>query len=300
MGLGLAEVETAIGALGRLGASSPVTIGGMVLTGLEVPGELTIGGEQVLVVHRLLGGGRIVDALGNDPDRLTLTGRFVGPEAQARAQTLERMRRAGVPVAFSAAGLSCSVWVAQFRYAYQAKGAVCAYSLVLERPTEVVSVSASQDVASGIGTDIASASALIGGLSSGIYTLAGQVGTLVGQVTPLTALLGAGGAVMSVTNALGVVDGVAQTGVDLAGSPAAVTSMMTGLTQAGSGLTTVLDQTGANLEGITLSGSNGLSVLTQNAGLASAAADAGGLVNRALANVALAGGMVSPAPVVSA
>ncbi|AQS87907.1 hypothetical protein A0U93_08095 [Neoasaia chiangmaiensis] len=102
------------------------------------------------------------------------------------------------------------------------------------------------------------------------------------------------------TNALGVVNGVAQGGVNLAASPAAVGAMLGGLTQAGSGLTDVLGQTGANLENASLAHGDGLAALTANAGLASAAADTGGLVNRAAALVAQAGGVAASGPLVSA
>lgn len=297
----MTAVETAIGSVGRLGASSPVVIGGMVLTGLEVPDELVFGGRQELVVHRLLGGGRVVDAVGNDPERLTLKGRFVGPEAQARAMALARMREAGAPVSFAAAGISCTVWIAQFRFAYQAKGAVCSYSLVLERATAPMAAGAEGAQAGGqVGDDVRAGLSMIGTASSAAYVVAGQVGTIAGQVTPLAVMLGGGGAVARVTNALGVVNGVAQGGVNLAASPAAVGAMLGGLTQAGSGLTDVLGQTGANLENASLAHGDGLAALTANAGLASAAADTGGLVNRAAALVAQAGGVAASGPLVSA
>ncbi|MCQ9154072.1 hypothetical protein [Acidomonas methanolica] len=299
MSVSFTEIEAAVGAVGRMGATAPVVIGGMVLTGLEVPDELVVGGQQQLTVHRLLGGGRVIDVLGNDPDRLILRGRFVGPQAQARARMVERMRAAGAAVAFSAAGLSCQVWIAQFAYSYQARGAVCAYMLVLERAD--LAASAAVDVGGAISGDVGGAlsglSGVVSDVSGGVYTLAGQVGTIVGQVTPVAALLGAGGAVATVTNALAAVNGAAQAGVDLAGAPSVVSTLLSGLSAAGSGLSTLLGQTGANLEGIVPGNGASLEAVTKNAGLASAAADAAGLVNRSAANVALAGGVTPFVPV---
>lgn len=306
MGVSFTEIEAAIGAVGRSGATAPVVIGGMVLTGLEVPDALVVGGRQNLVVHRLLGGGRVIDALGNDPDRLTLHGRFVGPEAQARAQAVERMRMAGAPVAFSAAGIGCQVWVAQFSYAYEARGAICAYRLVLERPSAAVSgagsgggATASALLGEDLGSALSSVTSAINGISSGAYVLSGQLGTVVGQVTPLATVLGAGGALASVTTALSATNALAQTGVNLASAPGSVSSVLSGLATAGVGLGAALTQTGDNLEGISVENGAALATVTANAGLASAAADAGGLVNRAAANTALAGGVSASLPLVA-
>ncbi|AOX20595.1 hypothetical protein [Kozakia baliensis] len=301
MGVSLADIENAIGSIGRGYASAPVMIGGMVLTGAEVPDALMIGGRQMLVVHRLVGGGRVVDALGNDPARLVLKGKFIGPEAQARAQALERMRMAGAPVFFSAAGMSLNVWIAQYRYAYEAKGAVCSYELTLERPAELMA-SSSIGESQSIGADIGSATSgmldMVGKLASSAYVASGQFSTIVGQVTSMAQLLGAGGAVASVTNALDMVNGISQTGVNLATNPASAQSMWQGMEQAGAGLTRCLGQTGANLESITVSNHSALSALTQNAGLASQTADSRGLLNRAAVQVATAGGLSKAGPLI--
>lgn len=297
MGVGITEIESVVGAIGRASAAAPVMIGDMVLTGLEVPDELIMGGRQELVVHRLLGGGRVIDTLGNDPSRLMLRGRFMGPEAQTRARMLERMRMAGAAVVFSAAGLSCQVWIAQFQYAYEAKGALCSYCLELERAAEQVSDTASSESSwsNDVGNALSTLTSFIGGVSSATYLLAGQVGTVVGQVTPLATMVGAGRMVAKVSDVLGMVNGISQAGVDLATSPASVASMLSGLRQAGTGLTSVLSETGTNLEGIDLIDSNSLSALTINAGLASMVTDTGGLLNRASANISIEGGIVSAA-----
>ncbi|KXV47677.1 hypothetical protein AD945_09845 [Gluconobacter albidus] len=304
MGVGLSDIENAIGAVGRLGASSPVILGSLVLTGIEVPDTLQVGGRQMLVVHRLPGGGRVVDALGNDPGRLELRGRFLGPDAQMRAQAVERMRMAGAQVAFSAAGLSVQVWIAQFTYAYQAKGAVCSYKLVLERPQETASVQSLSTLSGLLGDDVGSAldsfSGTVSGISEGVFTAAGQVSSVVGQVMPLASLVGAGGFASKVTDALGTVNGVAQSGMNLATVPSALASVAGGLQNAGSGLQSIIAGAGQNVEAIQPVNSVSLNTLGQNAALLSAAADAGGLVNRSAANIAVAQGLETALPSVFA
>lgn len=304
MGIGLSDIENAIGAVGRLGSSSPVILGNLVLTGIEVPDTLQVGGRQMLVVHRLPGGGRVVDALGNDPGRLELKGRFLGPDAQMRAQAVERMRMAGQQVAFSAAGLSVQVWIAQFHYVYQAKGAVCSYTLVLERPQETTAVQTSGTLSGVLGDDVGSAldsfSSVVSDVSEGVFTAVGQVSSVVGQVMPLATLVGAGGFASKVTDALGTVNGVAQSGMNLATVPSALTSVAGGLENAGSGLQSILTGAGQNVEAIQPVNSVSLNALGQNAALLSAAADAGSLVNRSAANVAVAQGQSMSLPSVFA
>ncbi|MFT8808688.1 hypothetical protein [Gluconobacter sp.] len=304
MGIGLSDIENAIGAVGRLGSSSPVILGSLVLTGIEVPDTLQVGGRQMLVVHRLPGGGRVVDALGNDPGRLELKGRFLGPDAQMRAQAVERMRMAGQQVAFSAAGLSVQVWIAQFEYVYQAKGAVCSYTLILERPQETTFAQTSGSLSGLLGDDVGSAldgfSSVVSDVSEGVFTAAGQVSSVVGQVMPLASLVGAGGFAAKVTDALGTVNGVAQSGMNLATVPSALSSVAGGLENAGSGLQSVITGAGQNVEAIQPVNSVSLNALGQNAALLSAATDAGSLVNRAAANVAVAQGQGTSVPPVFA
>ncbi|GBR46396.1 hypothetical protein [Gluconobacter roseus] len=304
MGIGLSDIENAIGAVGRLGSSSPVILGNLVLTGIEVPDTLQVGGRQMLVVHRLPGGGRVVDALGNDPGRLELKGRFLGPDAQMRAQAVERMRMAGQQVAFSAAGLSVQVWIAQFTYVYQAKGAVCSYTLILERPQETASTQTSSTLSGVLGDDVGSAldsfSGVVSNVSEGVFTAAGQVSSVVGQVMPLASLVGAGGFAAKVTDALGTVNGVAQSGMNLATVPSALASVAGGLESGGSGLQSVITGAGQNVESIQPVNSVSLNALGQNAALLSAATDAGSLINRAAANVAVAQGQETSVPSVFA
>lgn len=74
---------------------SGLVLGSVTLDGLEIPGGLRFGGQQALAVHRLAGGGRVVDVLGPDDADVTWSGIISGPTAAARAQTLDAMRSAG-------------------------------------------------------------------------------------------------------------------------------------------------------------------------------------------------------------
>ncbi|ATU72909.1 hypothetical protein SXCC_02554 [Gluconacetobacter sp. SXCC-1] len=306
MSLALMNAQTAIGSVGRLWASAPVIIGGLTLTGMEVPRLIRDGGGQQVAVHRLPGGNRILDAVGNDPDRLELEGTFVGPTALARAQALKQMRVAGTPVAFSGAGLSLVVRIVQYSYDYQHKGVVIPYRLVLEQPAQVAaSQSGTTSALSAlIGADGASALSgitdALGDVSTIAGNVAGQLSTVVGQVTPVADMVGAGGVFATVQDSLGTVGGLSGAGVNLASTPQGATSLLSGLEASGAGLTSAISATGANLEGTGLTGAAGLSTLTQNAELHGASVMSGALVNRAYANTLTATGATQDGPLVTA
>ena len=64
----------------------------------EVPANVGFGGEQRLAVHKLLGGARVVDALGRDDCEITFSGIFSGSDATLRARALDVLRAQGLPL----------------------------------------------------------------------------------------------------------------------------------------------------------------------------------------------------------
>jgi hypothetical protein len=75
-----------------------VILGGVALDGFEVSGALHFGGKQALAIHRLPGGGRIIDALGPDDTDITWSGILTGGNAADRARLLDALRRNGSTV----------------------------------------------------------------------------------------------------------------------------------------------------------------------------------------------------------
>lgn len=94
-------------------------VGETEFTGLEVPESLTVGGKQQVVVHKLVGGRRVVDVLGVDYDNLTWSGWMTGPTAGTRTTALEKMRDAGATLTFNMDGYYFSVVVADFKSRFE-------------------------------------------------------------------------------------------------------------------------------------------------------------------------------------
>ncbi len=70
-------------------------LGPIAFQDFEVPASVWFGGAQRLAVHRLVGGTRVIDALGRDDGQINFAGTFSGPDATWRARTLDELRAAG-------------------------------------------------------------------------------------------------------------------------------------------------------------------------------------------------------------
>lgn len=79
-------------------------LGDITLTGFEIPERVPFGGKQSLMVHPLVGGARVVDAMGAEPRPIRWSGIiFSTPDtvANARAQQIDLMRSAGQAIVLS-------------------------------------------------------------------------------------------------------------------------------------------------------------------------------------------------------
>ncbi len=91
-----------------------LVLGPVVFRGFEVPARVRFGGRQVLAVHALAGGGRVVDAMGAAEGPLSWEGVFSGVDAGARVRLLERLRRDGGVLPLSWGGWRYSVLIERF------------------------------------------------------------------------------------------------------------------------------------------------------------------------------------------
>jgi hypothetical protein len=88
-------------------------------SGFEIPEVLPFGGEQALGIQKLLGGARVIDAMGADDAPLSWSGRFRGPSASSRATYLDAKRRAGRPMTLAWADFNYTVFIQSFVADYQ-------------------------------------------------------------------------------------------------------------------------------------------------------------------------------------
>lgn len=72
-----------------------ITLGNVTFSAFEVPPSIQFGGAQRLVVQTLPGGGRVIDAMGQDDADISWSGILTGPDAASRARLLDSLRIAG-------------------------------------------------------------------------------------------------------------------------------------------------------------------------------------------------------------
>lgn len=99
----------------------PLSIGPIVFSDFELPEVMPFGGEQILVVKKLVGGDRVVDAMGRDDNDKEWSGRFRGPLAETRARELDTLRIAGQQLILGWNSLLFLVVIKSFKAATQGK-----------------------------------------------------------------------------------------------------------------------------------------------------------------------------------
>lgn len=80
---------------------APLVLGDMVFTDFAIPEKVAYGIAQQLTVHKLIGGARVFDTTGPDPEPITFSGTFIGPFADAQAAQLYDMVLAAQPLPLS-------------------------------------------------------------------------------------------------------------------------------------------------------------------------------------------------------
>ncbi|QMV32417.1 hypothetical protein 8G_00023 [Ralstonia phage Hyacinthe] len=94
-------------------------LGDFVFDRQEIPESIPFGGTQRLARHDLVGGTRVVDAMGAFTEPINWSGWLLGQDALARARQLDAMRVAGTVQVLQWSELSFSVVIRDFRADFQ-------------------------------------------------------------------------------------------------------------------------------------------------------------------------------------
>ncbi|MEQ1694785.1 MAG: hypothetical protein ABL901_02995 [Hyphomicrobiaceae bacterium] len=81
--------------------NAPLVLGGIVFEGFEIPSSLKFPTKQRHHIHKLVGGGRVIDTLGPDPEDIKWSGRFRGSNAASRCRSLESLCDTGGVIGLS-------------------------------------------------------------------------------------------------------------------------------------------------------------------------------------------------------
>lgn len=185
-----------------------LTLGDISFAGMEVPESINGGGSQTLVKQTLIGGTRVIDAMGRDDAPIAWSGIFMGASAVSRAQYLDSMRIAGQAITLTYGSANYTVVISKFNYDYKLSVYI-PYSIECEVVSDNVTASTPGVVPSvddQMDSDQSAMDGLVAGQGDGI--LSGLTGTLDTAISTVSTFANASQAVIaSVLNPLTAVQG---------------------------------------------------------------------------------------------
>ncbi len=176
-----------------------LTLGGVPFQDMEVPEKICFGGRQNVVVHQLIGGGRVVEALGLDDGKISFSGIFSGSDAVRRTQMLDAARALGASLPLVWDGFFYTVIIEDFCAEYHKSNLIpfAITCVVVSDPLASLAAMAAP-AANLISNDLALISAFSGqaGISLDRLSAASVAGITAIQGT-MSAVVGTSGAALS-------------------------------------------------------------------------------------------------------
>lgn len=96
-----------------------LTLGPITFQNDEVPERINFGGDQGLAVKQLIGGQRVVDALGRIDDDISFSGMFFGSNATFRAKFLDSLRVLGTKMTLTWSTFNFQVVIKSFKPSFE-------------------------------------------------------------------------------------------------------------------------------------------------------------------------------------
>jgi hypothetical protein len=96
-----------------------LVLGGFIFTDYSIPEHVSLGGEHHFAVHKLIGGDRILDAMGRDDSDISWSGRFQGNDAVQKATALDQLRISGAQVPLIVDSQFYQVGIRKFEWDYE-------------------------------------------------------------------------------------------------------------------------------------------------------------------------------------
>ncbi|SMF96032.1 hypothetical protein SAMN02949497_3412 [Methylomagnum ishizawai] len=145
-----------------------VKLGDFEFRRFEVPDAIHTGGTQILAVHQLIGGNRVVNAMGQSYANIEWSGTLTGPDAWNRMAALDAMRKSGKRYVLSFYGLRAPVVIEELRRTIHTV-ALIDYSISLLNVTGA-KLPPQETTQDAVGKDVAETKALGKRVDDGILT----------------------------------------------------------------------------------------------------------------------------------
>jgi hypothetical protein len=92
-----------------------IRLGELIFNASEVPQRVNSGGSQMLVKQQLIGGVRVIDALGKNDDDIVFSGLITGIIDQERSKYLDYLRTSGIQVNFTYSSFNYSAVMRDYK-----------------------------------------------------------------------------------------------------------------------------------------------------------------------------------------
>jgi hypothetical protein len=119
-----------------------LTLGGVPFQDMEVPEKISFGGKQRVSIHNLIGGDRVVEALGLDDGEISFSGIFFGADAASRVQMLDAARALGTALPLVWDSFFYTVIISSFKAEYR-KSNLIPFSIICVVVSDPVALLAS-------------------------------------------------------------------------------------------------------------------------------------------------------------
>ncbi|HQT62775.1 hypothetical protein [Acidiphilium sp.] len=258
---GVGGILSALAGAGQLfGGYGSVTIGPVRLQGIEVPNSIPVGGRQMMAVHKLPGGQRVIDAMGRDDADIVWSGILQGPAAEQRMQLLDGLRQSGQEITLTYGTSVFTVVVAAFAASYERLNWIpykIACTVVADQAASfgILGPSTSDVVTGALGgaaQALSQAAADVQTVTNAVQSVAGPVIQTVGEFAPIASVFGVdlSAPLATAENYLGDAQSVGLIAGDLTQAPAALASMSTTLSSAATSIGSAFGQAQAGMAGI--------------------------------------------------
>ena len=164
-------------------ADITLQLGQFVFSGFEMPEQIAFGGEQRLAIYRMVGGTRIIQAMGDDDAPIAWSGLFLGSDALSRVDDLQVMRSDGLSQTLTWGDRRYTVLLRTFTPVYETPYRI-SYSLVCEVLKNRTFDDDGSDIDTAITSDCTAANSLA--TTVGDSTLSGLMSTLSSAVSSVS------------------------------------------------------------------------------------------------------------------
>jgi hypothetical protein len=96
-----------------------LTLGQVTFANFEIPERINFGGSQALAIKQLVGGQRVIDAMGRIDDDISWSGLMFESTASFRAQFLDNMRMTGAQIPLTWGIFNYLVVIKDFRASFE-------------------------------------------------------------------------------------------------------------------------------------------------------------------------------------